>query len=253
MRGAIVSKPESREIALDVLEFLRNNDFNVELVEDFSTLSDYEFIVIVGGDGTILRVLQNLDQCPPIFGINTGRIGLLTHCEVGEYKEQLLKALKSFEFEEFMRLECRIGDKKLLALNEIAILCSTPAKLVEMEIYVNGTQIEKIRCDGLLVATSIGSTAYALSTGGPIVDPYLSSILIVPVAPFKLGWKPWVLKDDRVVEVSFDRGVFVVADGQSVVEVDSGSITVRKSNSPAKFFKIENRIEKIVKKLRSIC
>ena len=111
MRGAIVSKPESREIALNVLEFLRNNDFNVELVEDFSTLSDYEFIVVVGGDGTILRVLQNLDQCPPIFGINTGRIGLLTHCEVGEYKENLLKALKSFEFEEFMRLECRIGGK----------------------------------------------------------------------------------------------------------------------------------------------
>ena len=252
MKGAIVYKPESKELAKDVREFANSNGFHVEIVDIDKNLERYDYIIVIGGDGTILRVLQSVKNCPPIFAINTGRVGLLTHCEPYEYRDVLMNALSTFEVEEFMRLSCVVDDNELLALNEFAILCSTPAKLVEMNVYVNDVKVESLRCDGMLVSTPIGSTAYALSTGGPIIDPYLNSILIVPVAPFKLGWKPWVVKEDRVIRLEFDRSVFIVADGQSKVEHEH-SVEIRKSNYPARFFRISNRLKRTVEKLRKIC
>ena len=256
MRGAVTFKPIpiSREIASNVFRFLREKGFEVEIVEDFSNLDGFDFLVVVGGDGTILRVLQSLEDCPPIFGINTGKIGMLMHCEYTDYEEKIVSTLRSFEVEEFMRIECSIDGEVLLALNEIAILCSTPAKLVEMSVFVDGVKIDDLRCDGLLISTPVGSTAYALSTGGPIIDPHLESILIIPVAPFKLGWKPWVVCSHREIVVEFSRGVFVVADGQKTVEIKGeGVVKVKRSDKSAKFFKLDNRIGRIVKKLRGIC
>jgi len=249
MKGVIFHKPNSKDLALEVESFLRSNGFDVEISE--RNLESYDFIVVVGGDGTVLRVLQSLHVCPPIFAINTGRIGLLTHCEPENYKEKLLKSLRSFDVEEFMRLKCEL-DGEILALNEIAIICSIPAKLVEMKVYVDDVLIDVLRCDGMLISTPIGSTAYALSIGGPIVDPHLNSILIVPVAPFKLGWKPWIVSESRTVRIEFDRSVFVVADGQNPLKLNPGELTVRRSEYPARFFKLENRIEKIVNRLKEI-
>ena len=250
MKGAIVHKPDSKALAVEVIDFLKSSGFDVRMTDE--DLERYDFIVVVGGDGTILRVLQKLRECPPIFAINTGRIGLLTHCEPQDYKERLLTSLRNFDVEEFMRLKCRVGDVEVLALNEIAILCSIPAKLVEMKIYVDDVLVDVIRCDGILVSTPVGSTAYSLSIGGPIIDPYLGSILIIPVAPFKLGWKPWVVRDDRIVRIEFDRSVFVVADGQETIRLDPGEVTIEKSEHPARFFKVENRIERIVERLKRI-
>ncbi|WP_457548474.1 NAD(+)/NADH kinase [Archaeoglobus sp.] len=251
MKGAIVYKPGSKKLAEEVSEFVNSNGFHAEIVDIDKNLERYNYIIVIGGDGTILRVLQSVKNCPPIFAINTGRVGLLTHCEPHEYKDVVIKALSSFEVEEFVRLSCVVDGSELLALNEFAILCSTPAKLVEMNVYVDDVKVESLRCDGMLVSTPIGSTAYALSTGGPIIDPYLNSILIVPVAPFKLGWKPWVVKDDRVVRLEFDRSVFIVADGQSNIEHER-SVEIRKSNYPARFFRISDRLKRTVEKLKKI-
>ncbi len=252
MKGAIVYKPDSKELAKDVAEFVNSNGFQAEIVDFDKNLERYDFIIVIGGDGTILRVLQSVKNCPPIFAVNTGRVGLLTHCEPHEYKSVLIEALSNFEVEEFMRLCCVVDDRELLALNEFAILCSTPAKLVEMNVYVDDVKVESLRCDGMLISTPVGSTAYALSTGGPIIDPYLNSILIVPVAPFKLGWKPWVVRDDRIVRLEFDRSVFIVADGQSKIEHEE-SVEIRKSNYPARFFRISDRLRRTVEKLKKIC
>ncbi|ADB58585.1 NAD(+)/NADH kinase [Archaeoglobus profundus] len=252
MKGAIVYKPDSKDLAEEVREFVNANGFHAEVVSKSKDLEQYDYIIVIGGDGTILRVLQSVKNCPPIFAINTGRVGLLTHCEPYEYKDVLIKALNSFEVEEFMRLSCVVDGNEVLALNEFAVLCSVPAKLVEMTVYVDDVKVESLRCDGMLVSTPIGSTAYALSTGGPIIDPYLNSILIVPVAPFKLGWKPWVVKDDRVIRLEFDRSVFIVADGQKRFKHEQ-SVEITKSNHPARFFKISHRLKRTVEKLRNIC
>ncbi len=252
MKGGIVYKFDSYRIALEVLEFLKSIGFQAEIIENWSDACMYDFIVVVGGDGTILKLLQFLKECPPIFGINTGRIGLLTHCEPDEYREKLRKALTRFEVERFMRLESTVENQELLSLNEIAVLGARPAKLIDVEVFIDDVRVDEIRCDGILVSTQIGSTAYALSTGGPVIDPKLESILIVPVAPFKLGWKPWVVKSDKRIRIEFDREVFVVADGHKTIKTDRSPILIKKSKYYAYFFKMEDRMERIVKKLRSI-
>ena len=188
---------------------------SAEIIEDWSLARKFDFIVSVGGDGTILRLLQFMDcKTPPIFGINTGKVGLLTHCDE-DYREHLLKAIKEFETEEFMRIECFVDGEKLLALNEIAILTAKPAKMINVKVFVDDVEVEDIRCDGVLLSTPIGSTAYALSTGGPIIDPYVESILMVPVAPFKLGWKPWVVSSSRTVRIEIDGDALIVAVSDS--------------------------------------
>ncbi len=253
MRACVVHKPDSANLAREVLDFLLEIGISSEIIEDWGEARNFDFIVSVGGDGTILRLLQFIDtKTPPIFGINTGKVGLLTHCDA-DFREHLLKAIEEFETEELMRVECSVDGERLLALNEIAVLTAKPARMVNVQVFVDGTRIEDMRCDGMLFSTPIGSTAYALSTGGPIVDPHVDSMLIVPVAPFKLGWKPWVVHADRVIEAKVDGEAFVVADGHKVVSADEDSeIVLRKSKSPAVFFRIENRIGKIVEKLRLI-
>ena len=250
MRAGIVHKPDSLSIAKEVCNFLIENGIDAVILEDWNEAYSYDFLVSVGGDGTILRLLQFLrDVCPPIFGINTGKVGLLTHCEYKDYKEHLSEAINTFEIEKFMRLECSLD---LLALNEIAVLTAKPAKMINVKIKVDDVEIEDIRCDGMLFSTPLGSTAYALSTGGPIIDPSIECILIVPVAPFKLGWKPWVISANKKIEVEVTGKAFVVADGHDVVEIESSTITIKKSKKYATFFKIKNRIKNIIKKLLNL-
>lgn len=253
MKACIVHKPDSENVAREVLEFLVKLEISAEIIDDWRMARNFDFIVSVGGDGTILRLLQFIDtKTPPIFGINTGKVGLLTHCDT-DFKEHLLKAIEEFKTEEFTRVECMVDGERLLALNEIAVLTAKPARMINVQVFVDGTKVEDIRCDGMLFSTPIGSTAYALSTGGPIIDPSVDSMLIVPVAPFKLGWKPWVVHADRVIEAKVDSEAFVVADGHKVVSADKDSkIVLKKSNAPVVFFKVENRIGRIVEKLRLI-
>jgi len=251
MKACIVHKPDSVSLAKEVLEFLKNRGIDAKILEDWRDASGYDFIVSVGGDGTILRLLQFIEsKTPPIFGINTGKVGLLTHCNE-DFEDSLTEAIERFETEELMRIECRIRGERLLALNEIAVLTAKPARMISVRIEVDGTEIENMRCDGMLFSTPIGSTAYALSTGGPIVDPTLESILIVPVAPFKLGWKPWVIHPTREIVVEVDSEALVVADGHRVMATE-GVIRLNRSNSSAVFFKVENRIGRIVEKLKLI-
>ncbi len=209
-------------------------------------LENYDFIVSIGGDGTILRILQKIKNCPPIFGINTGRVGLLTHSTPENFEETLKKAVKNFEVEKFPRLACH----GVLALNEFAILSKQPGKMMNVGIYLDGVEIDRLRCDGVIIATQIGSTGYAFSAGGPVVDPYLDCIIIVPIAPFRFGWKPFVVRMDRKVEICVENAV-LIADGQSSVDV-AGNVVIGKSRYPAVFFKKERRIPELFSKVKSI-
>ncbi len=249
MKVAVVYK--SKDILRNVVEYLKNKGIDFKTFEKpCNELEDFDFIISIGGDGTILRILQEVKKCPPIFGINIGRIGLLTHSNPNNFKERLDFAVKNFEVEEFMRLSCKIKNSELLALNEIAIFNTEVAKLITVDVEVDGIKIDKIRCDGLIVSTQIGSTGYAFSSGGPIIDPYLESILITPVAPFRFGWKPWVFRSDRVVGVNADKDVYVIADGQKKLKTNE-KIIIRKSKYPALFFK-KNRIDELSKKVKLI-
>ncbi|RUM34212.1 MAG: NAD(+)/NADH kinase [Archaeoglobus sp.] len=250
MKGIIVYKPGSEKIANKAFTFLESIGIPVDIADKCSKCEKYDFIVTVGGDGTILRTLQQIRDCPPIFGINTGKVGLLTHATPENFKDKLSIALEKMEIEEFMRIEC----ENLIALNEIALLTAMPARLVEFSVFVDGVEIDRLRSDGLLISTPIGSTAYALSTGGPIIDPKMECTLIVPVAPFKLGWKPWIVGKQRKVEVEVvGRHCLAIADGHTTLQIEpKTTLLFRKSKYPARFFKVENRIARIINMLRNI-
>lgn len=232
MKCAVVYKtPELNE---RVQKFLSEKGISVKLFSKPSNeLEHFDFIISIGGDGTILSILQEIKKCPPIFGINIGKIGILTHARPEDFETHLEEAIENFEVEEFTRIKCECDKGIFLALNEVAFVAKERAKLMRVILKVDGEEIDALRCDGVIASTQIGSTAYAFSLGGPVVDPYLDSIIIIPIAPFRFGWKPVVIRGDRVVEFE-SKNALAVIDGKKFVETDR--ITVEKSNFPAVFF-----------------
>ncbi len=217
---------------------------------------DVDLIVSVGGDGTILKAIRTMADPLPILGINMGTLGFLVDVVPQEAVKTLEHVLFGFDVEERSRLEMRLNGKPLPpATNEVALITSRPAKMLEFDINVNDFFLERLRADGLLFATSTGSTAYAMSAGGPIVDPGVDAVVLVPLAPFKLSARPWVLPGDSEIRVSLilpNKTALVVIDGRNTVTIsEKDRITIRKAKTPARFVKTREGIfyEKVMSKL----
>lgn len=202
-----------------------------------------DFIVSVGGDGTILRTIHKMIDPAPILGINMGTLGFLVDVEPKDAIETLVRLLSGFEVDVRSRLKLLINGVSLpSATNEIAFLTASPAKMIEFEIMVDGSLMEDFRADGVIIATSTGSTAYAMSAGGPIVDPRVDAIVLVPMAPFKLSSRPWVIPGDSEIEIRLklpEKEALVVVDGQTSTVISSkDSVVVSKAKTPARFVKV---------------
>lgn len=242
MNSAVVYK--SRELLEKVERLLKQMGHEVESFQKPSvSLENFDFIVSIGGDGTILSILQEVRKCPPIFGINSGKIGYLTHSNSSDFEEKLRNAVEKFEVEKFDRIRCSCEGFECLALNEVAFLGRERGRLTEISIKIDFEEVDRIRCDGIIAATQIGSTAYSFSAGGPVVEPYLPSMIIVPIAPFRFGWKPVVVRMDRKVEFEAKNPGIVIADGKKSFE--ARSVTITRSEYPALFFKREDRIKRL--------
>ena len=199
-----------------------------------------DLIVIVAGDGTFLSAARSLvDQDVPLLGVNLGRLGFLADVMPGEMSDRLNEILDG-EFLEERRFLLDVAVKRSggcifsgPALNEAAIHKSSMARLVEFETYIDGQLVNSQRSDGLIVATPTGSTAYALSGGGPIVHPSLDAIVLVPICPHTLSSRPVVVGGGSVVEVVLgddaESGVQLSCDGQTTAELAAGDrISIRK-------------------------
>ena len=202
-----------------------------------------DFIVSVGGDGTILRTIHKMADPLPILGINMGTLGFLVDVEPRDAIETLKRLLSGFVVDERSRLKLLINGVCMpRATNEIAFLTASPAKMIEFEIIVDGALMEDFRADGVIVATSTGSTAYAMSAGGPIVDPRVDAIVLVPMAPFKLSSRPWVIPGDSIIEVRLklpEKEALVVVDGQTSNTISSlDRVVISKAKTPARFVKV---------------
>lgn len=254
MRVALVYKKESESVAERVRRFLERISDVTVFPSPSTELEEFEALVIVGGDGTVLRTVQEIKNVPPTFVVNTGRVGIFSHANAEDFENKLEKALESMEYESFMRIEAKVKGSILRALNEVSVLTHTPSRLLKFEICVDGELIEEIRSDGMIFSTPLGSTAYNLSSGGPIIDPKLEAVVITPVSPFRLGWRPWVVSGERTILAKIElREAVVVADGQKSIVIEPGeSVEVKKSKYPVKFFKVEKRLERMSKKVREL-
>lgn len=203
-----------------------------------------EFIISIGGDGTVLRGIQKMDDPLPVLGINMGTIGFLVDVNPNEALEAIDKALSSFEIEERARLSVKVNDEILPhATNEVVIITASPAKMISCRIFVDQCRMEELRSDGVVFATPTGSTAYAMSAGGPIVDPRVDGTVIVPLAPFKLSARPWVVpaKSEISMELTVPKKeAVIVIDGQFSRKINyEDKIHITRAEKPARFVKIK--------------
>lgn len=213
-----------------------------------------DFVISLGGDGTVLRGIQKMDNPLPILGINMGTIGFLVDVSPEDAFDVIDKVLSGFEVEERSRLCIRLNDEILpSATNEVVIITANPAKILSYEILVDKSLLDELRADGVVFATPTGSTAYAMSAGGPIIDPRVDGIVIVPLAPFKLSARPWVIPANSEVNIKLTvpkKEAVVVIDGQftkGISEYDRVFIT--KADKPARF--VKTRKDGFYEKVRS--
>ncbi|WP_028226586.1 NAD kinase [Paraburkholderia ferrariae] len=201
--------------------------------------------VVLGGDGTMLGIGRQLAPYrTPLIGINHGRLGFITDIAFSDMQEVVPQLLAgSFEREERTLLESRItrdGDPiyHALAFNDVVVNRSGFSGMAELRVNVDGRFMYNQRSDGLIVATPTGSTAYALSSQGPILHPQLQGIVLVPIAPHALSNRPIVLPDDCKVSIQIvaGRDVNVNFDMQSFTSLELGDvIEVRRSRHTVPF------------------
>lgn len=210
------AKAEKPEIA----DMLNNINFKIDYDQLSQNIFDFDcdMAVILGGDGTLLRAQGKMKPEIPIFGINMGTVGFLTEIEVKHTFEALNEILKgNYYKEKRTRLVVSHENHNFTAMNEVVVMTDQTAKMLHFEIQVDGEIIEEVRADGLIVSTPSGSTAYAMSAGGPIVDPKVGGFVIIPICPYKLGVRPFVVSDNSEITVKLlkkGKNAVFVMDGQ---------------------------------------
>lgn len=188
-----------------------------------------DMLIALGGDGTILSAAKTVGtDGTPIFGVNLGKLGFLAEFAPGELKIAIENVIaKNYHVEERLLLEATtpsLPGQVLHAVNDIVVDKSRSARVIDIETYINGTFAVTYRGDGLIVSTPTGSTAYALSNGGPIVTPTANVIGITPIAPHTLSGRPLVIADTdtiRVVACATASEVLLSADGQEAGVIEA--------------------------------
>jgi len=200
-----------------------------------------DLVITIGGDGTILRTCLQLPKPePPILAINMGVRGFLAEVK----PEDALKALDKFlvgkfKLECYMKLASYIGDVRLPdALNEVVFTSWAPAKLLHMRIWKAEVPVAECRSDGAVIASQVGSTAYSLSAGGPVIDPDVQALVFTPIAPLTV-FHPIVFSAMSKLKVEFlsPKRAVVVIDGHYQTETgpEKSHITVTKSEHESRF------------------
>lgn len=197
----------------------------VSLAEQLKSWQDrLNLIIVVGGDGTILRVARDLAFWNiPVLGINLGHKGFLAEIEV-EQMERFLQyiATGQYSYQERMMLEAKLkrGDKELgnyLALNDIVVSRGPFSRIIQVEVYINDDFMESYSGDGVIVATPTGSTGYSLSAGGPIVNPSMELFVVNPICPHSLYNRAVIVNGNDSMKLRVDSRqvqVMLTADGQ---------------------------------------
>jgi len=190
-------------------------------------------IIVVGGDGTMLRAARTFcDHGIPMIGVNLGRLGFLADISVNEYQARIEEILNGeYQVEERTLLSATVlHDGKEVthgdALNDVVVHKLEAAHMIETDTYINDNFVHTHRSDGIITSTATGSTAYALSGGGPIIEPNLEAMVIVPICPHTLSNRPIAIKSDSRVRITMsstgrNKGQ-VICDGSLLHELDIG-------------------------------
>lgn len=203
-----------------------------------------DLAIVVGGDGTLLTAARYLAQFDiPLVGVNLGRLGFLVDISPPDALaclDEILAGRYGDERRFILRASVyRAGNVvyRQTAINEVVVHSCNATSMMEIETSINGAFLNSQRSDGLIVSTPTGSTAYALSAGGPILSPNLKAIVLAPINPHTLTNRPIVVDDDSVIEIAFrpskQSKVQVVCDNVSIPEIEiTDRIEIRKEAKP---------------------
>ncbi len=237
------------EVCVDALFLdMLSKDCDLQL-PPVTPICDNKFVadmaLSIGGDGTFLYTAACVgDKGIPILGINTGHLGFLadlSSSESGEVLDEILQG--NYKVEERSVLHVEIDDKIELwpyALNEVAVLKQDSASMISIRTTINDEYFNTYQADGLVVATPTGSTAYALSAGGPILVPQAANWVLAPVAPHSFTVRPLVVNDDAIItlQVTCRTGKFMLScDGRSVQLYAGECVTLSKADFGIKVVK----------------
>jgi NAD+ kinase len=171
-----------------------------------------DLAIVLGGDGTMLNIARTLSPCNiPLIGVNQGRLGFLTDLTLDNMQDSIAAMLDGkFVTEQRLLISARVlrDDVEVFsgsAFNEVVVHRNNISSMIEFEVRVDGEYIYNQRADGLIVATPTGSTAYAMSAGGPILHPSLDVLELVPICPHTLSNRPIVVKSSSVLEILMHR------------------------------------------------
>ena len=243
----------------DIAHLLDDINFKIDykqIAEDIFAF-DCDMAIVLGGDGTLLRAQAKMKDETPIFGINMGTVGFLTEIESKDTFEALEYVLSgNYYKEKRSKLVVSHENHHYSAMNEVVIMTEKPAKMLHFQIKVDGEIIEEVRADGLIISTPSGSTAYAMSAGGPIVDPKVDGFIIIPICPYKLGARPFIVSDNSEITVKLlkkGKSAVFVMDGQRNEEAEyEEEIKFKKSDKNVYMIRTSTKYfyKKVKEKLR---
>lgn len=215
-------------LELDTAEMLSN--YKLPVVKHEKLNQHCELIIVVGGDGSLLSA-SHIAACQnlPIVGINRGKLGFLT--DIAPNNITKIDKILAGEFLEEQRF--LLATEKNLALNDIVFFSYVAGHMIDFSVHVDKQFLCSYRADGLIVATPTGSTAHALSGGGPILYPALEAVVLIPILSHNLSSRPIVIRADSTIKVTFDHtnttDLLVRCDGQLKTTLQSNSVTIKKA------------------------
>lgn len=256
-------KDNNLVITKEVISFLKQMNCDV-FIEDDNYLDEniyngktlIDFAIVLGGDGTLLNKLHKyIEYDFPYFGINLGRVGCLTEATKDNYKEKIISILEnkySIEFRNSLGYEILDENGKVLkgiAFNEVSIERGKLFKMLKINIYINNSNKTSFYADGVLVATSTGSSAYNLSCGGPLLLPNAKSFAVTPISPQLKCITSLVVNESDEIEIDISDQVerqlyhetkpIVVVDGKTMIEIDENTrVLLKKNDKVLKIIKV---------------
>ena len=211
-------------------------------------LSTGDLILSIGGDGTILHIAQDAVRYDlPVLGINAGRVGFLTSLEQEEISSLHRLITGEYQTEERMLIETKVGNDHIFAINDIVLTRGANARIVDIEVMCEDKSLYTLRGDGVILSTPTGSTAYAMSAGGPVVDPAIQCFSLTPICPYSLFNRPILFSPERTVtlrakQINNDGQLMLSADGAEGIPIAAGqSVTVVRSDKVLKLIRFSEK------------
>ena len=272
MKAGVISRPddgEALDIARDIAKYLEERGVDVQLETETALGMDNpggntdlgemspDFMVTVGGDGTILRTaMQMQEPGTPILGVNKGSRGFLTEVDPRNVNDALDRVLKDdYRIERCIKLSSRhLETGKIFpdSLNEVLLASSMPSKAIDVRIKANGEPLIDIQSDGVMASTPVGSTAYNLSAGGSILHPELKNVILTAISPYSY-FRSIVIPDNSTITMELLKPKaegMVIIDGRDYTATKlPTTIEIRVSEHQARFIRFRSFYERLERRL----